>query len=108
MLHNQRRRRHNPIDWAAFVQAIVVCLRLPVSVSGIHFEGIGTRHPSFASAEALYDLGTRADVDLFRARDVVHEDPLQAVLRPTMGPRLIPFVPDAPDWQDRDGRGTGV
>ncbi|WP_181832529.1 FAD-dependent oxidoreductase [Bosea caraganae] len=86
----------NPIDWAAFVQAIVVCLRLPVSVSGIHFEGIGPRHPSFAYAEALYDLGTRADVDLFRARDLVNEDPLQAVLRPTMGPRLIPFVPDAP------------
>ncbi len=59
----------HPIDWASFVQVIVACLNLPISVSGIHFEGIGPRHASFAHVEALYDFGTRADVDLFRAKE---------------------------------------
>jgi hypothetical protein len=86
----------HPATWAGFAEAAVICLQLPISVTGAHFEGIDRRHHSFRYIEALYDLGTRAGIDLFDSKNLRDEgDPMLAILRLQRGPRLIPFTPDA-------------
>lgn len=86
----------HPVNWADFVKAIVLCLDLPISVSGAHFENVGQRDPMFRYLESLYDFGTRAGVDLFHSKNLKGEDPLRALLRFTLGPRLLPFTANAP------------
>ncbi|TAK17370.1 MAG: FAD-dependent oxidoreductase [Rhizorhabdus sp.] len=85
----------HPISWGDFVKAIVLCLELPISVSGAHFEGIDARDELFRYVESLYDFGCLANVDLFASKELADEDPMRAVLRYTPLPRLIPFSPNA-------------
>lgn len=54
-----------PVTWSDFVIATVICLDLPISVTGMHFENINPDHPAFRYLETLYDLGSRAGVDTF-------------------------------------------
>ena len=97
----------HPASWADLVRAVVLCLALPVSVSGAHFEGIHRRHPLFRFVEALYDLGTRVDVDLFDATRLENQDPMVEILRLDRAPRLIPFAPDAAITQVEAGHFLG-
>lgn len=89
-------RPDHPTDWAETVETAVKVLGLPISVSGMHFEGIGPRNPHFRYLESLYDLGTRSDVDIFASRALGDEDPMRGILRLYPQARLIPFKPDGP------------
>jgi hypothetical protein len=60
-------------------------------VTGAHFEGITRRHPCFRFVEALYDLSTRAGVDLFEVSKLHDEDPMQEFLRLNPRFKLLPF-----------------
>ncbi len=51
--------------WADLVEAAVLAFEIPVSVTGMHFEGLDPEHPGFRHAETLYDLASRAGVALF-------------------------------------------
>lgn len=51
--------------WSDIVRATVICLKLPISVTGAHFEGVDPGHPDFRYVETLYDLGSRADIETF-------------------------------------------
>lgn len=81
--------------WSDLVEAIVICLELPISVTGVHFEHVPRRHPAFRWFEAVYDLGTAAGVDIFGASRLVIEDPMLDFIRYTAAPKLIPLRPDA-------------
>ncbi len=83
-------------NWGLLAEAVVTCLRLPISVTGAHFDSIGPRHSLFRILESLYDLGTRAGIDLFGAKSLADEDPIVAILRADRNQRKIPFQPDAP------------
>lgn len=54
-----------PATWSDIVKAVVACLRIPISVTGAHFEGIEPGQPDFRYVETLYDLGSRAGVETF-------------------------------------------
>src|SRR4030095_10499084 len=81
----------HPASWADFAQGIVTTQALPVSVTGAHFEGITRRHPCFRFVEALYDLSTRAGVDLFEVAKLHDEDPMHEFLRLDPRFKLLPF-----------------
>ena len=51
--------------WGDLVEASVRAFGLPISVTGMHFEGIGPDHQAFRFAETLYDTASRAGVALF-------------------------------------------
>ncbi len=51
--------------WPKLLEATVRCLRLPISVTGFHFEGLNPGNPALRYAETLYDLGSRAGVSIF-------------------------------------------
>ncbi|NDZ17451.1 hypothetical protein C7T35_03180 [Variovorax sp. WS11] len=84
----------HPASWADFAQSIVTTQALPVSVTGAHFEGITRRHPCFRFVETLYDLSTRAGVDLFEVAKLHDEDPMQEFLRLEPRFKLLPFHPE--------------
>lgn len=79
--------------WGDFVTAVVQCLRIPVSVTSLHFENLSPREPSFRFCETLYDLGTRAGVDLFGVARLADEDPMQEFLRIFPKAKLLKFEP---------------
>lgn len=79
--------------WAEFAQAVVTTLQLPISVTGAHFERVDPHEPAFRYFESLYDLGTRAAVDLFDVRKGTREDPIQDFLRLDRRPKRIPLLP---------------
>lgn len=81
------------IRWGDFVTAIVQCLRIPVSVTSLHFENLSPRAPCFRYCETLYDLGTRAGVDLFGLARLADEDPMQEFLRIFPMAKLLKFEP---------------
>jgi FAD dependent oxidoreductase len=81
----------HPISWTELVKATVMCLGLPVSVSGVHFEGIDQTHPAFKYIESVYDLGTRVGLDIFDARKLVSEDQMKDFLRLFPRFKLIGF-----------------
>ena len=74
----------------------MLCLGLPISVTGAHFEGVSRHHPSYRYVETLYDPGTRAGVDLFGAKLLANEDPMKEFLRLYPNFKLIPFHPRWP------------
>lgn len=80
------------VTWAEIVRETVRCLNLPISVTGMHFENVGPRHPSFRYLESIYDLGSRADIDIFQAKSLNNEDPMRAILRLYPQNRLIPIA----------------
>ena len=86
----------HPVDWAEFVRATVVCLGLPISVTGAHFEQVPRHHPAFRYLETLYDLGTRAGIDPFGVARLSVEDPIPQFLRLYREPCLLGLAPDAP------------
>ena len=81
------------IRWGDFVTAVVRCLRIPVSVTSLHFENLSPREPCFRYAETLYDLGTRTGVDLFGVARLAEEDPMQEFLRIFPKAKLLKFEP---------------
>jgi hypothetical protein len=81
------------IRWGDFVTALVQCLRIPVSVTSLHFENFSPREPCFRYCETLYDLGTRAGVDLFGLARLADEDPMQEFLRIFPTAKLLKFEP---------------
>jgi hypothetical protein len=86
----------HPIAWGDFAKATVICLGLPISVTGAHFEGISPDDDCFRYVESLYDLGTRAGLDLFSAKKLADEDPMKEFLRLYPGFKLIPFNSQLP------------
>lgn len=86
----------HPVGWGEFAEAIVRVLGLPISVTGMHFEGITRHTPCFRYVESLYDLGSRAGIDLFGVMKLAQVDPIPEILRLYSEPRLLPFTPDAP------------
>jgi hypothetical protein len=84
-------RPDHPATWGDVVRAVVVCLGLPISVTGMHFESIGRHDPIFKYVESLYDLSSRAGVDLFGIARLLDEDPMKAFLRLYPGHKLLPF-----------------
>ncbi len=90
--------------WGDFVAAIVKCLRIPVSVTSLHFENLSPREPCFRDCETLYDLGTRAGVDLFGLAQLADEDPMQEFLRIFPKAKLLKFEPSRAVQQEEARR----
>jgi hypothetical protein len=88
-------RPDEPARWSDLVEAIVLCLDLPVSVTGVHFEHVPRRHLAFRWFEAVYDLGMAAGVDIFDAGRLAIEDPMRDFIRFSGAPKRIPLRPDA-------------
>jgi hypothetical protein len=88
-------RPDDAMRWGDFAQAIVTCLRLPISVTSLHFQGLSPRESSFRYAETLYDLGTRTGIDLFNVKQLADEDPMQEFLRIFPKAKLLRFEPQA-------------
>ena len=82
------------VTWAELAQVVVAAWDLPRSVTGPHFEHVDRRHPAFVALETLYDLGTRADVDLFGFRTLGRERPVPDLLRAADHPPRLPLDPD--------------
>ncbi|MGE4241200.1 FAD-dependent oxidoreductase [Ramlibacter sp.] len=89
-------RPDDAMRWCDLVEAVVRVLQLPASVTSVHFDGMTPRDPWFRAAETLYDLGTRADVDLFGIRRLADEDPMQEFLRLFPKSKLLPFHAQRP------------
>ena len=84
-------RPDHPATWGDLAQSAVVCLGLPISVTGVHFEGIGRHDEVFRYVESLYDLSSRAGIDLFGIARLLDEDPMKEFLRLYPGHKLLPF-----------------
>jgi len=82
------------VTFADLVEAVVKCLELPISVTGMHFEHIPRSHPTFRYAEALYDLGCRVGVDVFPLDAVRREDPMRDFIRADRSAKRISFRPE--------------
>lgn len=54
-----------PVAWDELVIAAMAVLEVPRSVTGSHFRGVPRQHRAFIALESLYDLSTRAGVDIF-------------------------------------------
>lgn len=89
-------RPDDAVTWGDFVTAVVICLRIPVSVTGMHFEGLTARDACFRYAETLYDLGTRAGVDVFGLARLADEDPMKEFLRLHPKHKLLAARADQP------------
>lgn len=82
--------------WGDLMEASVKAFQLPISVTGIHFDGIDPDHPSFRYAETLYDTASRAGIELFRnMRHPVIDAPADHLL-PESRQRWVAVQPDAP------------
>ena len=88
-------RPDHPATWGDFVKATVVCLGLPISVTGAHFEGVGRHDDCFRYVESLYDLSSRAGLDLFGLARLRDEDPMKEFLRLFPSHKLLPFNANA-------------
>ena len=83
-------------SWADLAEAAVRCMDLPISVTGAHFETIQPDHSAFRYVESLYDLGTRAGVEVFDMRSVWVEDSMRDFIRVNRAPKRIALSADAP------------
>lgn len=81
--------------WADFIEAIVLAYALPISVTGIHFEGIDPGHASFRFIETLYDLASRTGAHLFENMQYPVIDAPAEHLRRERRVRWLSFLPDA-------------
>ena len=85
-----------PATWADLVEAAVRAFDLPISVTGLHFEGLNPDHAAFRYAETLYDAASRAGVPLFpNMRHPVIDEPADH-LRPEPRSRWIDLAMDQP------------
>lgn len=81
--------------WGELLEAAVLAFDLPVSVTGIHFEGIDPGDQAFRYAETLYDMASRTGVPLFRnMRHPVIDAPADH-LRPEPRTRWLALEVDA-------------
>lgn len=86
--------RFHPDDailWSDLVDAAVVTLRIPYSVTGVHFEGVRRGDACYRPLETLFDLGSRSGVDLFGLKALADEDPMKEFLRLFPKSKLLPF-----------------
>jgi hypothetical protein len=83
-------------SWGELVEGLVIALGLPVSVTGLHFEGLDPHHRAFRFAETLYDLGSRADVELFPGTRDPRLDPQTEHYRAEPRTRWLRLDPAAP------------
>ena len=60
-------------------------------MTGAHFEGVSRLDRCYRFVETLYDLGTRAGVDLFGLARLQDEDPMKEFLRLYPRFKLLPF-----------------
>lgn len=82
--------------WADLVEAAVLAFSIPVSVTGMHFEGLHPEHPGFRHAETLYDLASRSGIALFpNMRHPVIDAPAD-YLRPEPRTRWLDLQVDGP------------
>ncbi|MGW4033433.1 FAD-dependent oxidoreductase [Streptomyces sp. NPDC004838] len=85
-----------PVTWAELADVLTAVLPVPRSVTGVHFAKVPTTHPAFTALESLYDLGTRAGVDLFGLAELHRERAVPDLLNPRSGTPLLPHDPDDP------------
>lgn len=83
-----------PVRWGDFVIAAVVCLDIPISVTGMHFERIDPGHAAFRFAESLYDLGSRAGIDTFAGMSNPRIDTAAEFHRAEERTRFLELDPD--------------
>lgn len=81
--------------WGDLIEAAVLAFDLPVSVTGIHFEGIEPGDRLFRYAETLYDAASRAGVALFANMHQPSIDAPADHLRPEVRTRWAVLEPDA-------------
>ena len=82
--------------WGDLVEAAVCALDIPMSVTGMHFEGLDPGDRAFRYAETLYDLASRAGIVLFpNMRHPVIDAPADH-LRPEPRSRWLQFSSDQP------------
>jgi hypothetical protein len=91
-----RYRPSHPATWGDLVEGLVVALDLPISVTGLHFEGLEPADRAFRFAETLYDLGSRADEELFPGTRQPQLDPQTEHYRPELRTRWLRLDPAAP------------
>ncbi len=82
-----------PATWADIAEAAVKTLRIPISVSGRHFEHLQRTDRAFRYFEALYDFGSSKDIDFFGVK-TLKGDLFLDFLRGDVKPRLIPLRPN--------------
>ena len=82
--------------WADLLKAAVLAFDIPISVTGMHFDGLDPDNPGFRHAETLYDLGSRSGVELFpNMRHPVLDAPAD-YLRPEPRTRWLDLPVDGP------------
>lgn len=96
-------RPAHPMTWRELARVVVLTQRLPISVTGRHFEHVPPSDPDFRYLETVYDLATRAGTDPFGVEDLLRERPVPDLLRPTPL-RLIDLQPDVPADPRRVGK----
>ena len=98
-LPNDRRHRFFPevlVTWADLMEAAVRAFDIPISVTGLHFDGLEPDHPAFRYAETLYDTASRAGVMLFyNMRHPAIDEPADH-LRPEPRSRWLDLPVDQP------------
>lgn len=82
-------------------QAAVLAFDLPISVTGFHFEGLEPAHPAFRHVETLYDLASRAGVELFPGMRNPPGDAPAEYLRPEPRLRWLTIETDASVQMDQ-------
>jgi hypothetical protein len=80
--------------WGDLAAAVVLGFDIPISVTGIHFEGVDIGHGSFRYLETLYDAASRAGVLLFENMRFPHEDAPADHLRPELRTRWLKVAVD--------------
>ncbi len=82
--------------WGDLVEAAVRAFGLPISVTGLHFEGLDPDHRAFRYAETLYDTASRAGVPLFPNMRHPRIDAPADYLRPEPRCRWLELAVDQP------------
>lgn len=103
-----------PVSWEELVIATAAVLVVPRSVTGAHFRGISRQHRAFIALESLYDLGTRAGVDIFD-RDTSASNAVAELLSPlppasdlVVEPTASMNVVSACDFLERTAHALGI
>lgn len=81
--------------WGDLVEAAVLAFGVPISVTGIHFEGLEPASAAFRYAETLYDVASRAGVGLFPNMRYPVVDAPADYLRPEARSRWLRLEVDA-------------
>lgn len=85
-----------PASWGEVAEAAVRALDLPISVTGAHFEGLEPHEEAFRFVETLYDLGSRAGMEVFPRTTRPVADPQREHWRPEPRARWLELRADDP------------